>query len=853
MRDSSGPDPAAIGQPVLAPCRAAKLAGGDTVCGVSPAAGQQLLGRYPVESARELGNGVSFGEATDSAGARLSFVAVGLAESSHRDVARLLADQDRYRIGAPGVARPVEAGVEGERLVVLYERRFGESLSDWVARGPSSPSAVGHALTGIAAALGPLHDQGIAFGLVSSELVRIGPEGVSLEGFGCDALVRALAGDRAAVAMLPEPLRAPEQDSATPGPASPAADLFALGAIATELLIGRALSASDARPTPRACGLDVSDAVEALVGRAVARSPVARPADVARWAQELAEALLVPHVPIAAPPAPDHAGEPAPPPWRGSPAPPEAQPGPAPTPPKPAPPAPRPPPGFDSMPPSKRGGGNALWMVALVGGVLLMLAGVGGLFAYSLLRPAPVSVAPTVPTVVVTSPPPPLPAPLPVGPDAALEEDAGAASTEPDASAPLPVVGVRTAGAGDIDSPLPLPTEVPVWGSEKALVTVVVFGDLECPHTRRAHRGLESLLRAFPDDVRVAFRHRPLATHSRAKDAARVAAGVRRELGDAAFWRFVAQAAGTSNDANRLELEKWVEAAGGQKARVEAWLEQAETESEVLRDLVLAAQFDVRETPTLFVNGLRVTGFSSYDELKRVVDKELAAARSVLALGTQVSEIYPARVRKNLIGLGKDVAERSCPPIAGSPVRGAADALVTVVEFSDFECPFCRRAQPTLDTLLARHGGDLRVVWKHFPLDHHRRARPAAAFSLEVFEKGGPTKFWKAHDLLFASQADLGDASLESIAGQLGMPAASLLDAARLRARDPKIDADARLGSKLGVRGTPAFFVNGRVLSGAQPLERFEAVIKEELESGRRLVSGGTARSRVYEALCGTR
>ena len=87
----------------------------------------------------------------------------------------------------------------------------------------------------------------------------------------------------------------------------------------------------------------------------------------------------------------------------------------------------------------------------------------------------------------------------------------------------------------------------------------------------------------------------------------------------------------------------------------------------------------------------------------------------------------------------------------------------------------------------------------------------------------------------------------------LGMPAGPLLDAAKARVNDPKIDADARLGHKLGVRGTPAFFINGRSLSGAQPLEKFEAVIKEELESARGLVSGGTPRARVYDALCGVR
>ena len=80
-----------------------------------------------------------------------------------------------------------------------------------------------------------------------------------------------------------------------------------------------------------------------------------------------------------------------------------------------------------------------------------------------------------------------------------------------------------------------------------------------------------------------------------------------------------------------------------------------------------------------------------------------------------------------------------------------------------------------------------------------------------------------------------------------------MMDAVKQRTHDAKIDADARIGQKLGVRGTPAFFVNGRSLSGALPLERFDVVVKEELESARSLVAGGTPRGRVYDALCGVR
>lgn len=841
---------------------------------VPPIVGETLLGTYRIESSEELPGGLSLGAAAAD-GTEVSWVALPLGAPVSRDPAPLLGDQDRYRIGAPGIAKPLGVAIEGNVLRVVYERRHSECLADWLQQPPRPRPSIAHAITAIASALAPLHDQGIAFGALRPELLRIGPEGVSIEGFALDAILRALVGDRASVATTPLAYRAPEQQSSTPGPPTPAADVYALGVLATELVIGRALGPADERPTPRACGTDVSDAVEAAISRAVARSPVARPHDLIGFAQGLAEALLVPHYsPQGMPPASAPSASEASPPWAaGAPAPlvaPPAPAAPAPIPgaegPSPnaaaaAPRPPAPPPRMDSMPPSGRGArGNAGWIVALLAGVGLMLAGVGGLFAYAMLRtpPTPVSTAatgtdagvvPSIPSPRAPTVPGPTDDPDPEEP----AEDAGAASAEPDSSAPLPSNGVRVVSGADLGSPLPLPADVPVWGSEKALVTIVVFGDLECPHTRRAQRALESLLRAFPNDVRLAFRHRPLAIHTRARDAARVAAGVRRDLGDTAFWRLMGQAAASSLDANRVELGKWVTSAGGQESQVETWLSQTDTDNEVGRDLQLAGLFDVRETPTFFVNGVRVEGFSSYDDLKRVVEKELTSARSVLTLGTALSELYATRVRKNLIGLGADVAARTCPPVAGSPERGATDALVTIVEFSEFQCPFCRRVQPTLDTLLAKHGGDLRVVWKNFPLDHHTQARPAAAFALEAFELGGPTKFWKAHDLLFASQADLTEPALEGLAQKLGLDATKLLEASRRRGHDPKIDGDARLGQKLGVSGTPAFFVNGRSLTGAQPIERFEAVIREELESARHLVGSGTPRGRIYDALCGVR
>lgn len=168
---------------------------------------------------------------------------------------------------------------------------------------------------------------------------------------------------------------------------------------------------------------------------------------------------------------------------------------------------------------------------------------------------------------------------------------------------------------------------------------------------------------------------------------------------------------------------------------------------------------------------------------------------------------------------------------AVGPAVGPADAPVTIVEFSDFQCPFCARAGPTVKQVLARYPEQVRLVYRHYPLDSiHPRARPAAVASACAAEQG---KFWEYHDLLFANPKKLAAEDLTGYAEQVGADAAAFgqcLDEGRF---DADVDRDVADAREAGVTGTPTFFINGRVLGGAQPLDEFVRVIEEELERGR--------------------
>ncbi len=163
---------------------------------------------------------------------------------------------------------------------------------------------------------------------------------------------------------------------------------------------------------------------------------------------------------------------------------------------------------------------------------------------------------------------------------------------------------------------------------------------------------------------------------------------------------------------------------------------------------------------------------------------------------------------------------------AGRPARGPADAPVQIIEFSDFQCPFCFQAHPTVAKVLSTYGDKIRFVYRHYPLPNHPNARPAAEAAACAAEQD---KFWPYHDRLFENQSKLSAPDLKQHAAALGLDAAKFGACVDSHKYSDLVDEDMAAGEEAGVSGTPAFFVNGRVLGGAQPFEAFKRVIDEEL------------------------
>lgn len=164
---------------------------------------------------------------------------------------------------------------------------------------------------------------------------------------------------------------------------------------------------------------------------------------------------------------------------------------------------------------------------------------------------------------------------------------------------------------------------------------------------------------------------------------------------------------------------------------------------------------------------------------------------------------------------------------ATGPAQGPANAPVTIVEFSDFQCPFCSRIIPSLNQVKEKYGDKVRIVFRQYPLPMHADAQKAAEASLCANDQG---KFWQLHDAMFANQGALKVEQLKAKATELGLNGEtfnSCLDSSKYATQ---VATDMKEGSAAGVSGTPAMFINGRFVNGAVPFEEIAAIVEDELQ-----------------------
>jgi protein-disulfide isomerase len=421
------------------------------------------------------------------------------------------------------------------------------------------------------------------------------------------------------------------------------------------------------------------------------------------------------------------------------------------------------------------------------------------------------------------------------------------------------------------DATIPVTDADPSVGDKEAPVTLVVFGDYECPHCRSANALVAELAAEYgPSRLRVVWKHFPLDPESTGRAAAELSIAVRELAGDAAFWEFhrgvygktsagaldqrVASAIANARNNANVDLKALGKAAASSgRTKVQA-------------DIDLGEKLGVRALPSLFINGVFFEGIGKKSDLTEVIDKELAATEALASQKVARGSIYERRVRENLAaaaspsmmgagaGAGEDVDDGMDPidetifnvPLGSSPASGNPNALVTLVEFADFECIYCAGTQKTLEQVRERYGDKVRFVFKHNPLPFHERATPAANLAMEIRAQKGDAAFYRAATTLFSARGQLSDIVFDAVAQQAGISA----DDARRAMRDQKhaqaIESDMLLADDVGATGTPYFYVNGTRIKGARSFARFTRIIDAELVKAQALVDAGKAPDKVY-------
>ncbi len=372
----------------------------------------------------------------------------------------------------------------------------------------------------------------------------------------------------------------------------------------------------------------------------------------------------------------------------------------------------------------------------------------------------------------------------------------------------------------------------PSQGPSDALVTIVQWSDYQCPFCRRVEGTLTQLRQNYPKDVRIVWKDNPLPFHPAAKPAAVLGRLVYERQGNAAFWKLHDSLFGTEAQLTEAAVQSLGEKAGIHAAELSPAVRKSKALTRIEASMEQAADLNANGTPHFFINGVRLTGAQPIEAFRRRIDAELRRAKELTDRGVPRAQIY-AELMKAATATANEPEKKDVPtPAASRPSKGPAAAPVVLQLWSDFQCPFCARVEPTITELQAEFPRELRVVWRHLPLNFHQHALLAAEAAEEVLAQKGPVVFWKYHDLLFAAQGrtdGLVASELESMAARLGVDLPRFRTALEEHRHRPAIDADLALAEKAGIRGTPAAVINGYFVGGAQPLVNFRRAVKRAL------------------------
>jgi protein-disulfide isomerase len=382
-------------------------------------------------------------------------------------------------------------------------------------------------------------------------------------------------------------------------------------------------------------------------------------------------------------------------------------------------------------------------------------------------------------------------------------------------------------------------------GPADAPITIVSWSDHTCGYCYQVQHTLEGLSQLYPGQLRFVHRWLPLdPDHTVAAEAALAAAaqGRFRPMSDRIF--------AVSGRVDRAGLELYARELGLDMVRFRADLDTGRHRAQIEADARDAVALGLTGTPAFFVNGRALPGNLPLKAFADVVDEELARAAqqvvgydALVATGRPTADVprgdrRPARLDASLayrVGLG----------LPGHQ-RGPDDALVTIVVWGDFECPFCARMAPVLDHVHQKYGADVRIVYRHLAMPAHRQAPLAAEAGVAAAEQG---KFWAFHDVLFSQPDRLARGDLEQLAEAAGLDLPRFRAALDDRRHRDAVLAETAAAMALGVDGTPTLFVNGYPVVGSRDRAGMEKLVEAHLARSRTIAARGLPARDLYAVL----
>jgi protein-disulfide isomerase len=386
-----------------------------------------------------------------------------------------------------------------------------------------------------------------------------------------------------------------------------------------------------------------------------------------------------------------------------------------------------------------------------------------------------------------------------------------------------------------------------VDGPADAPITVVVWSDYACGFCNRVQGTLDQLNRLYPGQLRWVHRTLPLDEDYTLAAEASLAAAAQGKFRPMHHRLFALRGRVT-----RAEAELVARELGLDMIRFRADLDAGTYRASVRSDASAADKLGITGTPTFFINGRPVHGNQPLKVFADVVDEELARAQ-------RTSASKPADLYEALVAGGKPAADsadtdhdvRELDP--GQAYRmglglpghqlGPDDALVTIVEFTDFQCPFCERQVKGLDHVHKKFGDQVRIVVRHYPLLMHRDAQLAAEAAVAAAEQG---KFWPFHDALWANFGKLARADLEEHAKRAGLDMTKFRAALDERRYHDAVVAETAAAAAVGVTGTPTMFINGQPIVGSHDDKDLERIVDIHLANAKAAVAKGLPKADIY-------